>query len=199
MAVAQQFTGSGGGGRARVRRAWKKVITWPQQGQRISALSGRDSTTPPARRSWRTRAGEMASAGENSRPGCPARHPAGCRSHGNSRHRSMYPCSGFLPWHRHRVGHPAGRAGRLFSPLMPPHAGEPAGQSMGSTRAPRVVFRAARKPCHLSAKRLIDPFATTVGAMAERRESGAQTVPFTRWRAALLLPAMFIPAVIQGF
>ena len=27
--------------------------------------------------------------------------------------------------------------------LMPPHAGAPAGQSMGSTRAPRVVFRAA--------------------------------------------------------
>ncbi len=47
------------------------------------------------------------------------------------------------------------------SPLMPPHAGEP----------PRVIFRAARKPSHLSAKRLIDPFATTVGAMAERQDS----------------------------
>ena len=27
---------------------------------------------------------------------------------------------------------------------------------------------------------------------------GAQTVPFTRWRASLLLPVMFILAVIQG-
>ena len=29
MAVAQQFNGGGGGGRARVSRTWKKVITWP--------------------------------------------------------------------------------------------------------------------------------------------------------------------------
>jgi hypothetical protein len=125
MTLAQELassSGGSGGGRARGRRAWKKVMTWPQQGQRISALSGRRSTTSPARRSWRTRTGEMASAGENSRPGCPARHPAGCRSVGNSKHRSFHPCRGFLPWHRHRVGHPAGQAGRLFSP----HAAAPA-------------------------------------------------------------------------
>jgi len=53
MAMAQELAG-GGGGRARERRACRKVMTWPQHGQRMAALSGRDSTTPPARRIWRT-------------------------------------------------------------------------------------------------------------------------------------------------
>ena len=43
---------------------------------------------------------------------------------------------------------------------------QPTRQSMGSTRAPRVVFRATRKTCPLSAKRLIDPHATVMGARA---------------------------------
>jgi hypothetical protein len=56
------------------------------------------------------------------------------------------------------------------SPRMPPHQREPSGQSIGSTRAPRVVFRAARKACLLSAKRLFDPCETEIGARA--RSSG---------------------------
>ena len=175
MAMAQELPGgSGGGCRARVRRAWKKIMTWPQQGQRISALSGRDSTTPPARRSWRTRAGEMASAGENSRPGCPARPPAGCRSHGNSRHRSMYPCSGVTAMAPAPGGTPGGTGG---TPVLPSSCRRTrvsrSGKWKGSTRAPRVVFRAARKTftSPRSGKLILDPFATTVGAMAERQDS----------------------------
>ena len=38
----------------------------------------------------RTRDGELAIAGENSRPGCPARHPAGCRSLGKSKQRFLF-------------------------------------------------------------------------------------------------------------
>ena len=104
------------------------------------------------------RAAEMASAGENSRPGCPARHPAGCRSRGNSLHRPIYFCTGFLPWHRHRVGHPAGQAGRLFSPPAagpdpqpgPPEPNRPSAAASAKKSPPRRQWPPARRllrPC----------------------------------------------------
>ena len=43
-----------GGGRARVRRAWKKVMAWPQQEQVTGCLSGSCRTAPPARSRCRT-------------------------------------------------------------------------------------------------------------------------------------------------
>ncbi len=66
-AMAQGKTAAGGG-RARVRRAWKKVMAWPQQGQMTAALSGSRRTTPPARSRCLTRA-FLSLAAESKLPG----------------------------------------------------------------------------------------------------------------------------------